>query len=241
MHIVAWNIRHGGGRRIGAIQTELAGHDADIIVLTETRLTPPTLTLCAQLHSLGYVHQHTPGIEQTRNSVLIASKLALVRHSDTSMSPKASHRVLRCSWSGLDIVAVYFPAILTDIVGFYDELTSHAEEWLSRPTLLLGDFNSWAGELDAETKPFRPSKGMQALIAQGWTDAWRHLNPEGREYTWFSNNGNGFRIDVGFLSPTGLSMLVAANYEHGPRLAGGSDHSMLSLELAWPGKPNPTL
>jgi len=234
MHIVAWNIRHGGGRRIAAIHESLAEKDADIIVLTEARLTPPTRELRRQLQSIGYLHQHGAGTRAAQNSVLIASKLPLLAQSIPSISPGESHRALQCSWSGLRIVAVYFPATLGAIRSFYNEILSHAEAWRLHPTLLLGDFNSWAGELDAESKPFRPSEGMKALLAQGWTDGWRHLHPDRKEYTWFSDRGNGFRIDVGFLSPQVLPALISAAYEHGPRLAGGSDHSMLSLKLAWP-------
>jgi hypothetical protein len=32
---LAWNIRHGGGSRLGGIVESLARHDADILVLCE--------------------------------------------------------------------------------------------------------------------------------------------------------------------------------------------------------------
>ena len=35
---------------------------------------------------------------------------------------------------------------------------------------------------------------MDSMDAIGFRDLWRHRYPDGREFTWYSHRGNGFRI-----------------------------------------------
>jgi exonuclease III len=78
---------------------------------------------------------------------------------------------------------------------------------------------------------FSGQPGLERLLGAGWTDGWRHLNGQRREYTWYSHHGNGFRIDHTFLSPSALPRLKAARYDHAPRRRKVSDHSMLWVEI----------
>ncbi len=234
MRIVVWNIQQGGGARLGAIEAELARHDADLIVLNETRLTAPTAALRASLGAAGYRHQRAPAQGPAQNSILIASRRPLSVRPTRGLPPALAHRLLRCSCAGLDIVAAYFPAAPPHIMRFYDTLLPHAASWVPRPALLLGDLNSGLNACDTEKGRFSGEPGMRALMAQGWTDAWRHVHADRREYTWVSQHGNGYRIDHGFVSPSCLPALRGAVYEHGARESGASDHSLLRLELAWP-------
>ena len=66
---------------------------------------------------------------------------------------------------------------------------------------------------------------MDAIEQIGYRDLWRHRYPDGREYSWFSTRGNGFRIDLAARAGT-------IRYSHEDRIAGLSDHSPLILELA---------
>src|SRR3546814_13654586 len=51
------------------------------------------------------------------------------------------------------------------------------------------------------------SDGTSACVG-GWVDAYRALNPEGQDYTWWSNRGAarannvGWRIDYQFVTPS---------------------------------------
>ena len=72
---------------------------------------------------------------------------------------------------------------------------------------------------------------MDRVEAIGFRDLWRHRYPDGREYSWYSHRGNGFRIDHAFLSPGLAARAGAMRYSHEERLAGLSDHSVLLLEL----------
>src|SRR5919201_5347101 len=81
MRIVAWNIRAGGGRRVGRIGRQLARWAPDIVTLSEFRATPPSARLAEAIARHGLTHQLTTAHSRMpgRNALLIASRWPLVR------------------------------------------------------------------------------------------------------------------------------------------------------------------
>jgi exodeoxyribonuclease III len=96
-----------------------------------------------------------------------------------------------------------------------------------KPAILAGDFNvvptnfdiynagSWRFDavLQPETRALH-----EALLAQGWTDATRHLHPKERVYTFWVNaaafqRNAGFRMDFLLLSPALLPRLTEAEVD----------------------------
>jgi exonuclease III len=73
---------------------------------------------------------------------------------------------------------------------------------------------------------------MDRVAELGFCDLWRQRYPDGREFSWYSHRGNGFRIDHAFLSPALAKRAGTVRYSHAERLAGLSDHSALILELS---------
>ena len=102
------------------------------------------------------------------------------------------------------------------------------------PAVYLGDFNTGHDVWDVEggPYPYTASDQMEALLAQGWVDAWRHLHPAGREFSWYSHRQRGFRLDHAFLSPGAAPALRAAAFDHAVRETGATDHSALIVDLA---------
>jgi exodeoxyribonuclease-3 len=73
----------------------------------------------------------------------------------------------------------------------------------------------------------------RALVTEhGMTDAFRHLHPHEREYSWVGRTGDGYRYDHAFCSRTLASQITACDYLHQPRLEKLSDHSALSVRLS---------
>jgi exodeoxyribonuclease-3 len=113
---------------------------------------------------------------------------------------------------------------------WFERLTLHAAELLADeiPVVLAGDFNVMPTDLDVY-KPerwlddalFRPEvkSAFHALVAQGWTDALRHLHPGERIYTFWDYFRNayardaGLRIDHLLLSPSLAPALSAAGVD----------------------------
>jgi exodeoxyribonuclease III len=97
---------------------------------------------------------------------------------------------------------------------------------------MLGDWNTGARPLDIGGRPVPGMRQFEALLASGWTDAWRSLHPGASEFSWHDpGSGNGFRLDHALLSPSVAGALLGATYRHETR-GTVSDHSALVVDLA---------
>jgi exodeoxyribonuclease-3 len=139
---------------------------------------------------------------------------------------------------------------------WFKRLQGYARELLELeiPAALIGDFNVMPTDLDVY-KPerwrddalFRPEvrKAYSDLLAQGWTDAIRHLHPNERVYTFWKYWRNSFERDAGLridhilLSPLATPWLKSASVCRSPRAwEHTSDHAPVMIEIeAKHGKP----
>jgi exodeoxyribonuclease-3 len=136
---------------------------------------------------------------------------------------------------------------------WFKRLQSYAAELLAHgvPALLVGDFNVMPTDLDVyapdrwrDDALFRPEvrKAYADLVAQGWTDAVRHLHPEERIYTFWKYWRNSFERDAGLridhflLSPTVAPRLRSASVRRQARSwHHTSDHAPVMIEIDVPG------
>jgi exodeoxyribonuclease-3 len=239
--ILTWNIRHGGGTRVGAIASAIVSHAPDIAVLTEFRAAAG-----AELHRLlaagGYRHLLAPALAPRQNGVAIASRWPLVASPRPMPAAVPQHR-----WLEADV-----PRLRVSIAAFYGPLEDvpYADWWTSvravmadrvrTPFVLAGDFNTGMSIVDAPRDPFYCADHFEALQTLGMTDVWRRTNPDAREYSWYSRRGgrdlNGFRLDHILVSPPVAARLRASQYSHGERQASVSDHSILVADFSAPKK-----
>ena len=132
---------------------------------------------------------------------------------------------------------------------WFERLSAHAASLIDKscPVVLAGDYNVIPTERDVY-KPerwvddalFLPEtrEAYRRLLAQGWTDALRHLHPDEVIYTFwdymrgaFSRNA-GLRIDHMLLSPELAPRLKAAGVDKGVRgMEKTSDHAPTWIEL----------
>ena len=134
-------------------------------------------------------------------------------------------------------------------LAWFKRLATHAKKLLKEdvPVILAGDYNVIPTELDAY-KPenwkkdalFFPESrtAYKKLVAQGWTDAIRHLYPEERIYTFWDYFRNayardaGIRIDHFLLSQHFDGRLVSAGVDREVRgWEKTSDHAPVWIEL----------
>jgi exodeoxyribonuclease-3 len=166
-------------------------------------------------------------------------------------------RYLEATVAGLRIASVYLPngnpvgsANWEYKLRWFERFNAYAKTLLASgdDVVLCGDFNvvptnndiynagTWRFDavLQSETRAL-----WQELLAQGWTDAARHLYPNERKslYTFYVNdiafqNGAGFRMDFHLLSSTLVSRLVRSvvDAEHRGREK-PSDHAPVWIEL----------
>jgi hypothetical protein len=79
MRVVFWNIRAGGGVRVGRIAAQLERWTPDVVALCEFRATPPSLELARSLASLGLQYQCTTAepARPSANRLLIATRFPM--------------------------------------------------------------------------------------------------------------------------------------------------------------------
>jgi exodeoxyribonuclease-3 len=132
---------------------------------------------------------------------------------------------------------------------WFDRLAARAAELvaLPGPVVLAGDYNVIPEELDVDRPQewvrdalFRPEsrEAYRRLLAQGWTDALRHLHPGARVYTFWEYTraawwrDAGLRIDHLLLNPAAAARLAAAGVDRDVRgWERTSDHAPVWIEL----------
>jgi exodeoxyribonuclease-3 len=134
-------------------------------------------------------------------------------------------------------------------LAWFERLNAYAQELLGSglPVILAGDYNvvptdfdiynprSWLK--DALLQP-ESREAYAKLVAQGWTDAIRHLHPDEAIYTFWDYFRNawarnaGLRIDHLLLSPAAAPRLLEAGVDRDVRgREGASDHAPTWVRL----------
>ena len=230
MRLLAWNIRQGGGSRLARIADALARHDADIVVLSEYRGGDSATRLFAALDRLGYRHVTQLAPPPSRNGVLIAARCAFHEHGAIGSGLPEPYRMVRVEFASFRLSGIYMPNLFVK-VPYWEALIAALSSESDGPALAIGDFNTCRPYLH-EAGAIDPVAHYMGRVEQiGFCDLWRRRYPAGREYSWYSTRGNGFRIDHAFLSASLAARAGPIRYSHAERLAGLSDHSPLILEL----------
>ncbi len=161
-------------------------------------------------------------------------------------------RYLEARFGNLSVVSLYVPSGSSgeERQGFKCKsmawLAPIFEEWLAsgRDYVLCGDWNIVRSEKDIRNwKSNQKNSGclpeerawLNGLVARGWVDSYRRLQPAGEDYTWWSNRGNarannvGWRIDYQLVTPAlGARLKHCAIY----RDERFSDHAPYSVDYA---------
>src|SRR5262249_54984593 len=140
------------------------------------------------------------------------------------------YRLVTVEFAGLILCGVYMPNLRAK-VPYWEALIAALATRAAEPALAIGDFNTCRAYADEAGATDATAYFMDRVEAIGFRDLWRHRYPEGREYSWYSTRGNGFRIDHAFVSPGLAARAGSIAYSHAERLSGLSDHSPLILDL----------
>jgi exonuclease III len=239
LRIIEWNIKHGGSRRrMPGIIDSIGRLDADIAILTEFHCDSEEI-IRQGLAQKGLKNIINSNPMPRTNGILAASKEEISQIPIKHIPPELRHRWLELfvPCGDFRLLCVHIPTAnkKKDKETFWKSILAYAGDMEDERALMIGDFNTGLKQ-DAQGTPFVFSNYMDELISKGWTDAWRVRNPEKREYTWYSNENNGFRLDYAFSSPRLRSEVIDVRYSHEPRQEGHSDHSTLILEMTQPSK-----
>jgi exonuclease III len=230
LRLLAWNIRQGGGTRLPAIIAALARHEADILIISEYRGGDSAKRLREALAASGYRHQTGLVPPPGKNGVLIAARRPLREHGAVTAALPEPYRMVRIEAAGILLSGIYMPNLLAK-VPYWEALIAALAAEGGKAALAIGDFNTCRAFVDEPGAIDATAHFIDKIEAIGFCDLWRRRFPEGREFSWYSTRGNGFRIDHAFLSPALAAQAGAVRYSHEERSAGLSDHSPLILDL----------
>jgi exodeoxyribonuclease-3 len=228
--IITWNIRHGGGSRVLQLYEIIIKQNADIVVLTEFRNNRYGLELRKKLLDSGYIHQWVTSADENTNSVLISSIEPYCSQHFEFVVEHNNQRVVKIYSKDFSLYGLYFPQKDEKKVLF-EFILSEIKKNPNEKSMFIGDFNTGRHFVDEAKSTFACSDYMDKIEQTGYSDAWRYVNKDAREYSWYSNSGNGFRIDHVFVHKELVSWVDNCYYIHDVREEKISDHSMMVLEL----------
>lgn len=257
MKIATYNV-NGVNGRLPVLLQWLAEAQPDIVCLQELK-APQEKFPEADINKAGY-DAIWHGQKQW-NGVAILTKTGMdvkeVGRALPGDTEDVQSRYLECMVEGILICCLYLPngnpapgPKFDYKLKWFQRLTDRAKALLEFkiPVILMGDFNVMPTELDVY-KPerwvddalFRPETraAFHNLVAQGWTDAIRHLYPNEIIYTFWDyfrqayDRNAGLRIDHFLLSPQLVDKLKEAKVDRHVRgWEKTSDHAPVWIELA---------
>mgnify|MGYP001185755949 FL=1 len=230
MIITTWNIRHGGGKRTKEIDSVIKDNmNSDVFILTEFRNNDNKEIIKKSFNLYGFTNVFVTSSDKKTNSILIASKEEYKAEFFDSLKDH-KQRVVKIKSSKLSIYGCYFPQqkLKKDVFGFLlKELVKNKDENI----IIAGDLNTGKHYIDEKGASFYCSEYLYELEKEGMVDAWRLINGNKKEYSWYSSAGNGFRIDHFFVTNSLKNSVAECFYNHSYRENKFSDHSLMSLKL----------
>jgi len=255
MKIATYNV-NGIGARLPVLLRWLGETRPDVVCLQELK-APQEKFPEADISAAGY-HAIWHGQKSWNGVAILArsGKPVEVRRGLPGDDEDTHSRYIEASIDGIVIGCLYLPngnpapgPKFDYKMKWFERLTLHAAALLEsgKPVVLTGDYNVMPTEKDVY-KPekwvddalFRPEvrAAFHTLVAQGWTDAVRHLYPTETIYTFWDYFRNaygrnaGLRIDHFLLSPAVVKRLVAAGVNKDVRgWEKSSDHAPVWIEL----------
>ncbi len=245
MKIATFNV-NGINGRLSLLLRWLAEAEPDVVCLQELKAPQEKFPERA-IRAAGYgAIWHG---QKSWNGVAILARDAepIETTRDLPGDPDDTHsRYIEAAVNGVLIGCMYFPngnpapgPKFDYKLRWYQRFSQRAAELLATgaPIVLAGDYNVMPTDLDVY-KPerwiddalFRPEvrRAFAELVAQGWTDAIRHMHPDEKIYTFWDYFRNawgrnaGLRLDHLLLSPSIAGRLSGADVDRHVR---GWDHA----------------
>jgi exodeoxyribonuclease-3 len=234
----------------------LPSQDADMICVQETR-APIALLKDEQFQLEGYHSSFHVAEKSGYSGVGIYSREKPIRQTLGLGWDCADRegRFIQFDFETCRVASIYLPSGSSGHERqahkeeFMHQLRQKLKEWVreEKPMILCGDFNIVHQEIDIKNfKQNEQNSGClpherawfdEMLSQVGWVDAFRVVNQQPLQYTWWSNRGRawdnnvGWRIDYQIVSPKLRSRISDASIYKDQRF---SDHAPLIVDYDWP-------
>jgi len=252
MKIISYNVNGIRAAIKKGLVEWIKANDFDIICIQETKASLEQVDM-APFEALGYQHFWHTAEKKGYSGVLTLTKntpTLVKRGMDIAQYDKEG-RLVRTDFDDWTLVNCYFPSgssgELRQAIKF--EFLKDMFEWINQlkkersKIILVGDYNIAHEEIDIHSsKTNKKSSGflpeerewMTKWFANGFTDAFRFLEPEKVEYSWWSYRANarannkGWRIDYQSVTDNLKDKLIKAQQLSDVK---HSDHCPVYLEI----------
>jgi len=254
VNLVTWNV-NSLKARLPRVLEFLGERSPDVVCLQETKSEAVAFPLL-DLAAAGYEALHHSAGRWAGVAILARDGLALEAPACGLPGERMPDEARWCEATvgGLRIASVYVTngrAIGTppfeEKLAFLDAMAARA----SSVDAILGDFNvapsdddvydpaAFVGSTHVTTEE---RERLEAILAAGFVDAYRHLHPDEQQFTWWDyrqghfHRGLGMRLDLALVRTELAGRLrscgIVRDYRKGLK---PSDHAPLVVELAEPG------
>ncbi len=234
----------------------LAGENADLVCMQETKAQRPQFSaeMLAPGSCQGFFHDAIKpgysgvGIYTRRTPDRVVEGLGWADFD-------AEGRWLQVDFGCLSVVSLYLPSgsssearqqvkfsVMERLTPLLRQMRNDGRDWIICGDINIAhkniDIKNWRG--NQKNSGFLPEERawLDLLFDElGWVDAFRAVNQEPDQYTWWSNRGQawaknvGWRIDYQILSPGLRDCVRSARIHTAERF---SDHAPLIMEYALP-------
>jgi len=243
MKIISWNVNGIKSTYKNGFLTELIENEKpDIICIQEVKTTE--IPEIKDYLLIGYPSSKISNLYGTA----VYTKIKPISYTLGINNEEfdSEGRVIKLEFEDFDLFSVYVPSgakskkNLERKYLFYDLFTEYFEK-SNKPTIICGDFNRIAAEIDAKRPELMKNKSGFMHEEQEWfrdiltryVDAFRLFHKEGDNYSWwarksFREDNKGLRLDY-FLVSNSIKNKLTDSYILPEQL--GSDHAPIALEL----------
>lgn len=230
----------------------LAGQEADVVCIQETRAQLPQLT-DPVFRPAGYHCFYNDAQRKGYSGTALYSREKPQRvHTRLGWEPADSEgRYLQADYRGVSVISLYMPSgtsgeeALQKKYRFMDAFLEHlrALRRKRREFIICADWNICHKPIDL--KNWRSNQKNSGFLPEerawldvlydevGYVDSFRLVNQEPEQYTWWSNRGQaraknvGWRLDYQVISPRLADKVVAASIYRDEQF---SDHAPQVME-----------
>jgi exodeoxyribonuclease-3 len=256
MRLLSWNVNGLRAVMKKGFAQFLEQSAFDVLCLQETKCGPGQVPT-ELLHSPDFVSYWAQAERKGYSGVGVLSKRPPIAVTTGIGIPRfdSEGRVLLVEFPDLCLANVYFPngqsgdERLRYKLDFYAALFERLAGWKERtkkPLLICGDYNTAHNEIDlarpaenSGVSGFLPVERawLDRIVAMGYTDTFRSLNPETAAYSWWSyrtfarERNIGWRLDYWFADMQALALVRKSFILDDIQ---GSDHCPVGVDLALP-------
>jgi exodeoxyribonuclease-3 len=230
----------------------LQAQQADVVCLQEIK-TPRTELTDALFFPLGYHAYFNPALKPGYSGVALYSRVKPLQVSKTFGWPLAEEegRYLAADFGSYQVISLYLPSGSSGEhrqaikYEFMQQFLPHLKQLAQskKPTIIAGDWNIAHKTIDIKNwranqqhSGFLPDERAwldRVLYEYDWVDAFRAVNQQAEQYTWWSNRGRarennvGWRIDYQIVSSELKNKIQKVSIETAQQF---SDHASLIVE-----------